>query len=146
MKKFTIEVSHANPGQLLTIAAELKIMSNGWTKFGPRIRINGQKLQAPSLRIPAASHKLQAPSKKGLDRAWALGYSGIMIITSHFDWRKKDEPEQLQEPEYVVRKALKDAGYTITDIFVQGVWDEDKPKIPGGKWDENRLPHEEIAK
>ena len=56
MKKFTIEVSHASPGQLQTIAAELKIMSNDWTKFGPRIVINGQKLQAPSLRIPG-SHK-----------------------------------------------------------------------------------------
>ena len=52
MKKFTIEVSHANPGQLQTIAAELKIMSNGWSKFGPRIMINGNKLQAPSLREP----------------------------------------------------------------------------------------------
>ena len=62
MKQFTIEVKHASDAQLLTIAAELKIMSNGWTKFGPRIRINGQKLQAPSLRIPAASHTLQATS------------------------------------------------------------------------------------
>ena len=52
MKKFTVEVSHASPGQLQTIAAELKIMSNGWTKFGPRIMINGHKLQAPSFRIP----------------------------------------------------------------------------------------------
>jgi hypothetical protein len=63
MKKFTIEVSHANPGQLLTIAAELRIMSHGWTKYGPRILINGKKLQAPSLRVSslkqqAASHKL----------------------------------------------------------------------------------------
>ena len=64
MKKFTIEVSHANPGQLQTIAAELKIMSNGWTKYGPRIMINGDKLQAPSLRIPgsARSRKRQASS------------------------------------------------------------------------------------
>ena len=62
MKKFTIEVSHASPGQLQTIAAELKIMSNAWTKFGPRIRINGAKLQAPSLREP--SHKRQATSSK----------------------------------------------------------------------------------
>ena len=71
MKKFTIEVSHASPAQLLTIAAELKIMSNGWTKFGPRIMINGDKLQAPSLRIPgsARSYKRQASSNKGLDRA-----------------------------------------------------------------------------
>ena len=62
MKKFKIEVSHANPGQLQTIAAELKIMSNGWTKFGPRILINGSKLQAPSLTEP--SHKRQATSSK----------------------------------------------------------------------------------
>jgi len=62
MKKFTIEVKHASGPQLLTIAAELKIMSNGWSKFGPRILINGQKLQAPSLREP--SHKRQAASYK----------------------------------------------------------------------------------
>ena len=62
MKKFTIEVSHANPGQLQTIAAELKIMSNGWTKYGPRILINGQKLQAPSLHEPRT--KRQASSSK----------------------------------------------------------------------------------
>ena len=48
MKQFTINVSHASPGQLQTIAAELKIMSNGWEKYGPRIMINGDKLQAPS--------------------------------------------------------------------------------------------------
>ena len=65
MKKFTIEVSHAAPGQLATIAAELKIMSNGWTKYGPRIRP-----QAWAAKRQAASHKL--------DKAWALGYSGIM--------------------------------------------------------------------
>ena len=57
MKQFKIEVSHASPGQLQTIAAELKIMSNGWTKFGPRILINGAKLQAPSLRIPGTGRK-----------------------------------------------------------------------------------------
>ena len=57
MKQFRIEVSHASPQQLATIAAELKIMSNGWTKFGPRILINGDKLQAPSLRIPGTGRK-----------------------------------------------------------------------------------------
>ena len=62
MKKFTIEVSHANAGQLLTIAAELKIMSNNWERFGPRIMINGHKLQAPSLHEPR--HKRQASSTK----------------------------------------------------------------------------------
>jgi len=62
MKKFTIEVSHASGPQLQTIAAELKIMSNAWERFGPKIFINGQKLQAPSLREP--SRKQQAASDK----------------------------------------------------------------------------------
>ena len=62
MKKFTIEVSNASPAQLSTIALELKIMSNAWEKFGPKIWINGEKLQAPSLREP--SHKRQASSSK----------------------------------------------------------------------------------
>jgi len=64
MKKFTIEVNHASPAQLSTIALELKIMSNGWEKFGPKIFINGEKLQAPSLRIPGTSRKPQATSRK----------------------------------------------------------------------------------
>ena len=55
MKKFTIEVSNASPAQLSTIALELKIMSNSWAKYGPRIKINGEKLQAPSLRIKDSS-------------------------------------------------------------------------------------------
>ena len=62
MKKFTIEVKNASAPQLQTIGLELKIMSNGWEKFGPRIVINGQKLQAPSLREPR--HKRQATSSK----------------------------------------------------------------------------------
>ena len=62
MKKFTIEVSHASPAQLSTIALELKIMSNAWEKYGPKIFINGSKLQAPSLRIPGSGHKRQASS------------------------------------------------------------------------------------
>ena len=64
MKKFTIEVSHASPAQLTTIATELKIMSNGWAKYGPRIVINGKELQAPSLRIQGSSAKQQATSSK----------------------------------------------------------------------------------
>ena len=51
MKKFTIDVSHASQGQLQTIAAELKIMSNSWEKFGPRIAINGQAVEPPQLRL-----------------------------------------------------------------------------------------------
>jgi hypothetical protein len=55
MKKFTIEVSHASPAQLSTIALELKIMANGWEKHGPRIMIDGQRVKAPSLRIKGSS-------------------------------------------------------------------------------------------
>jgi len=63
MKQFTIEVSNASGPQLLTIAAELKLMSHGWTKFGPRITINKKKLEALELRVP--SHKRpQASSRK----------------------------------------------------------------------------------
>jgi len=68
MKKFTIEVSNASGPQLLTIAAELKIMSNGWAKYGPRIWINGQKLQAPSLH--ETRHKRQASSSKPQATSW----------------------------------------------------------------------------
>ena len=57
MKQFTIEVKNASQAQLATIALELKIMSNAWERFGPRIEINGDKLQAPSLRIPGTGRK-----------------------------------------------------------------------------------------
>jgi len=57
MKKFTIEVSHASPAQLSTIGLELKIMSNGWAKYGPRIVINGKELQAPSLKLHGSGSK-----------------------------------------------------------------------------------------
>ena len=69
-----------------------------------------------------------------------------MKATLHFDWRKQHEPmTQEEDPECVIREALKKAGYTVGHIAVQGSWDEDKPRIPGGKWDENRLPHEVIT-
>ena len=64
MKKFTIEVSHASPAQLSTIALELKIMANGWEKHGPRIMIDGQRVQAPSLRQQGTGSKPQATSRK----------------------------------------------------------------------------------
>jgi len=38
-------------------------MSNAWTKFGPRILINGQKLEAPSLRLEKTS-KQELTSKQ----------------------------------------------------------------------------------
>ena len=64
MKKFTIEVSHATAAQLSTIALELKIMANGWTKHGPRITIDGKPLEAPSLTMEEPSSKLQAASAR----------------------------------------------------------------------------------
>ena len=68
-----------------------------------------------------------------------------MKLSVNFDWRKKDEPEA--HPERFIVDALREHGYTVANsVFVQGSWDEDKPRFPGGKWDENRLPHEEIAK
>ena len=57
MKKFTIEVKHASQAQLLTIAAELKIMSNGWAKYGPRIWINKRALEPPQLHIQASNKR-----------------------------------------------------------------------------------------
>ena len=67
-----------------------------------------------------------------------------MKIKINIEWRKKEEPEL--GPEFVVRTALKAAGYTVGHIAVQGVWDEDKQARPQGPWDENRLPHEEVAR
>ena len=67
-----------------------------------------------------------------------------MKLKVNFEWRKKDEPEL--DPEFLVRTALKAAGYTVGHISVQGAWDEDKPAMPQGPWNEDRLPHEEIAK
>ena len=64
MKKFTIEVSHASPAQLTTIALELKIMANSWEKHGPRLMINGQQVKAPSLRLQGTGSKPQASSRK----------------------------------------------------------------------------------
>ena len=66
MKKFTIEVSHATAAQLSTIALELKIMSNGWTKVWPadhdqRQASGGAKPEDGGAKLQAASSKLQAP-------------------------------------------------------------------------------------
>ena len=64
MKKFTIEVNRASPAQLTTIGLELKIMSNSWEKHGPKIKINGQAVEPPKLRLEGTSGKLQASSGK----------------------------------------------------------------------------------
>ena len=66
-----------------------------------------------------------------------------MKIKANIEWRRREEPQHSVEE--IVRKALWDAGYFVGHIAVQGAWDEDKPKFAGGKWDENRLPHDEVA-
>ena len=64
MKQFRIDVSHASPGQLQIIAAELKIMSHGWTKFGPRITINKQALEPLKLRVSVAEARKERATNK----------------------------------------------------------------------------------
>ena len=64
MKKFTIEVSHVSPAQLSTIALDLKIMSNGWEKHGPRIAINGQAVEPPKLRLAPTDTINKRPRKR----------------------------------------------------------------------------------
>ena len=68
MKKFTIEVKNASGPQLQTIGLELKIMSNGWSKYGPRITINGSKLQAPSLHESRTKHQATSSKRHNMAR------------------------------------------------------------------------------
>ncbi len=108
--------------------------------MAPSFKLQASGNPDTSASREAASFKPQA----GLDNAVALGYSGIMKASVNFEWRKKKEPDT--SAEFYIRTALKAAGYTVSHIAVQGIWDEDKPQFPGGKWDATRLPHEEIAK
>ena len=64
MKQFRIDVSHASPGQLQTIAAELKIMSQGSTKFGPRITTNKQALEPLKRRVSVAEARKERATNK----------------------------------------------------------------------------------
>ena len=66
-----------------------------------------------------------------------------MKLKVNFEWRRKDEPDL--DAEFLVKTALKAAGYTVGHIQIQGVWDEDKPVIAQGPWDETRIPHENIV-
>ena len=64
-----------------------------------------------------------------------------MKVTIDIEWRKTEEPENALE--YLLRDVLVKEGYRVGRVFVQGVWDEDKPKIAFS--DGERLPHEEVA-
>ena len=47
MKKIiTLKISKGNHGQLLTLAAELRIMAQSWKKFGVDVEIQAGKLAA----------------------------------------------------------------------------------------------------
>ncbi len=64
MKQFTIEVKHASGPQLQTIAAELRIMSHNWTRFGPRITINKRALEPLKLRVSKAEIRKERATNK----------------------------------------------------------------------------------
>jgi len=38
--------------QMLSLDAELRLMSNSWRRFGVSIKINGKKVDAQQLRVP----------------------------------------------------------------------------------------------
>ena len=65
-----------------------------------------------------------------------------MKVSINLEWRNKNEPEPTQDVEWVVRSALKKAGWTVGYVFTQGDIFEDKTKIPFSDSLE-RLPHEE---
>ena len=46
-KEIKIAVSNANPGQLLSIRAELNLMAKMWKSYGPHIEVKGRKLKEP---------------------------------------------------------------------------------------------------
>ena len=79
-----------------------------------------------------------------------------------FEWRQLEQPEGYQDPAYVIKNALKEAGYSVAGTpDVQGVWDEDKPEEnkqyaltggPGDKcisngnsWKESEVKEKEIC-
>ena len=64
MKQFTIEVAHASGPQLQTIATELKLMSHGWAKHGPRITINKRALEPLKLRVSVAEVRKERATNK----------------------------------------------------------------------------------
>jgi len=44
-KYITLKISKAKHGQLLTLAAELRILARDWLKFGPQIEVQAGKLR-----------------------------------------------------------------------------------------------------
>jgi len=44
-KYITLKIDNANPGQMLTLAGELRIMARAWKRFGPDIEVQAGKLK-----------------------------------------------------------------------------------------------------
>ena len=44
-KIITLKINKANPGQLVALSCELRIMSKSWKKFGPEIEVLAGKLK-----------------------------------------------------------------------------------------------------
>ena len=103
MKKFTIEVSHASPAQLATIALDLKIMSNSWEKFGPRILINRQQKKFTIEVSGASTPQLQtiAAELKIMSNAWEKFGPRIVINGKKLQAPSLHEPRtKRQAPSY----------------------------------------------
>ena len=45
-KYITLKINKANPGQLVALACELRIMAKSWNKFGPELEVLAGKLKA----------------------------------------------------------------------------------------------------
>ena len=54
---YRVDQKRLNPMICFPNAAELKIMSNGWAKYGPRIWINKRALEPPQLHIQASNKR-----------------------------------------------------------------------------------------
>ena len=71
MKERTLQFKGQSPAQMLTIDAELRLMSNQWRKVGVRMTINDKTVPEQQLR-EAPSRKRQATSfKPRAGRIWS---------------------------------------------------------------------------
>jgi len=52
MKERRLQFTGMSSAQMLSLDAELRLMSNSWRRFGVSIKINGKKVDAQQLRVP----------------------------------------------------------------------------------------------
>ena len=71
MKDRTLQFKGQSPAQMLTIDAELRLMSNNWRRVGVQMTINDKTVPEQQLR-EAPSRKRQATSfKRQAARIWS---------------------------------------------------------------------------